>query len=356
MYVCMAASPMHSREHSSLCRVALWAVLHLGLAPQHSDAGGGTRAGGGWRAPFRHEWTSLEQQSFDFGNNPTGFDDAQELKLKSRYSVVFLDAGTGTGGPSIGYGHNCCNSSLPFGGPECHSDCDYVKLVREQANALKKVAHDTSAWIYTSAFCTSTTFNSLSRIVDDPVYSGFWTDCVGSLPGNCPSAKGGTRAWDFRNASARAYFAKEWGTSIAEIPELDGVYADSGDMTGCSPGPSASGHTFTQSEMEALFNGTVLAWRELTLELNKAQKYFTVSLKNQFPSMPVSPQFPSEGSTCKGGLQNGRTTGGEDIIFELMGDVQWSTTNHATLYQAPQRAHTFTSWPRKFRPAWVPST
>jgi hypothetical protein len=29
--------------------------------------------------------------------------------------------------------------------------------------------------------------------------------------------------------------------------------------------------------------GTVLAWRDLTRELNKAGKYFTVSIKNRFP-------------------------------------------------------------------------
>lgn len=332
---------------AALYRQLLGAVLvNLALptdlnAPEMNSDRVASRAdgAGGWHTPFRHEWTSLERQSFDFGNNPNGFDNPRELALKSRYSVVFLDAGTGTGGPSIGYGYNCCNSSLPFGGSDCNSDCDYVKLVSEQARALKKVANETSTWIYTSAFCTSTTFNSLSRIVDDPAYSGFWVDCVGSSPGRCPSAKGGTRSWDFRNASARAFFAKEWGANIAKIPHLDGVYADSGDMTGCNPGPSAAGHDFTQSEMEALFNGTVLAWRELTLELNKARKFFTVSIKNQFPSMSVSPQFPSEGSTCKGGLQNGRTNGGEDIIFELMSDVQWSKPDHHVALQSSITAH-----------------
>ena len=69
-------------------------------------------------------------------------------------------------------------------------------------------------------------------------------------------------------------------------------------------GPSASGHVFTQPEMEALFNGTVLAWRELTLALNKADKFFTVSIKNMFDSVAISTEFPSQGSACKGGLQN----------------------------------------------------
>eukprot|EP01045_Picozoa_sp_COSAG04_P040564 COSAG04_NODE_11914_length_681_cov_0.821306_1_plen_100_part_00 len=59
------------------------------LLPQLAAAGlsvvGGTV---GWHAPFRHSWSSLEQQSFDFGNNPTSFDDPHELALKSRYSVV----------------------------------------------------------------------------------------------------------------------------------------------------------------------------------------------------------------------------------------------------------------------------
>ena len=45
-------------------------------------------AAAGWHAPFRHSWNSVEQQSFDFGNNPTSFDDPHELALKSRYSVV----------------------------------------------------------------------------------------------------------------------------------------------------------------------------------------------------------------------------------------------------------------------------
>jgi hypothetical protein len=147
----------------------LGAALLLSCSTPSAGGGGG---GGRWRAPFRHEWSSLERQSFDFGNNPTGFDDSHELALKARYSVVFLDAGTGTGGKSIGYGRNCCNSSLPGGGPDCKSDCDYVKLVSEQASALKAVSNATSAWIYTSAFCTSTVFNSLSRIVDDPAFSG----------------------------------------------------------------------------------------------------------------------------------------------------------------------------------------
>ena len=63
---------------------------------------------------------------------------------------------------------------------------------------------------------------------------GFWLDCVGSAPGQCPPGRDGVRDWDFRNASARAYFAREWGARIAAIPVLDGVYADSGDMTGCN--------------------------------------------------------------------------------------------------------------------------
>ena len=95
----------------------------------------------------------------------------------------------------------------------------------------------------------------MSRIVDDPAYQGFWLDCLGAAPGQCPHGKGGVRDWDFRNASARAYFAREWGTKIAAIPVLDGVYADSGDMMGCSPPPTAAGHVFTQPEKEAIFNG-----------------------------------------------------------------------------------------------------
>ena len=34
-----------------------------------------------WPTPFRHDWTALERQSFDFGNNPTAFDDPHELAL-----------------------------------------------------------------------------------------------------------------------------------------------------------------------------------------------------------------------------------------------------------------------------------
>ena len=41
--------------------------------------------------------------------------------------------------------------------------------------------------------------------------AGFFIDCVGAAPGQCPPARGGTRSWDFRNASARAFFATEWG-------------------------------------------------------------------------------------------------------------------------------------------------
>jgi hypothetical protein len=273
-----------------------------------------------WRAPFRHSWSSLEQQSFDFGNNPTGFDSAHELKLKSRYSVVFLDAGTGAGTPLP---DDCCNSSLPFGGPRCRTECDYIAATTKQAQALRKVAKNTSIFIYTSAFCTSVTYNSLSRIVDDPLFSGFWLDCVGSAPGRCPPRKGSARSWDFRNASARAFFAREWGTNIGGNAAFDGVYADSGDMSGCNPPPSASGHIFTSQEREEIFNSTVLAWRAATLELNSVGKYFTVSLKNKFDSVPESETFPSEGSACLGGLQGRRKHGAEDIIYDIMGDARW---------------------------------
>jgi hypothetical protein len=212
--------------------------------------------------PFRHSWRSLEQQSFDFGNNPTSFDNPHELALKSRYSVVFLDAGTGTSGtgPTDGY-KGCCNASEPFGGPTCRVDCDYVAAVTKQAQALKRVAPNTSAWIYTSAFCTSVTYNSLSAIVDDPRFSGFWLDCAGSPPGRCPARKGSARTWDIRNSSAREWFAAEWGARIQNISALDGVYADSGDIGGCDPSPSASGHIFTQLESEQIFNSTVVSQR-----------------------------------------------------------------------------------------------
>ena len=39
----------------------------------------------------------------------------------------------------------------------------------------------------------------------------------------------------------------------------------------------------------------------------------TVSLKNMFDSIAISPVFPSEGSRCAGGLQGGRRHGGEDV-------------------------------------------
>ena len=39
----------------------------------------------------------------------------------------------------------------------------------------------------------------------------------------------------------------------------------------------------------------------------------TVSLKNMFDSIAISPTFPSEGSRCAGGLQGGRRHGGEDV-------------------------------------------
>eukprot|EP01048_Picozoa_sp_COSAG05_P013707 COSAG05_NODE_1482_length_4755_cov_52.621564_2_plen_518_part_00 len=313
----VAAAPTH---HMALLVAAAAAAILGGGTAGRSEGWGAA-----WHAPFRHSWRSLEQQSFDFGNNPTSFDSAHELQLKSRYSVVFLDAGTGTGNTGADQGYKgCCNSSLPFGGNQCRAECDYVATATKQAAALKKVAANTSIWIYTSAFCTSTTYNSLSQIVDDQRYSGFWLDCVGSPPGRCPARKGSARLWDFRNASARAFFAQEWGTNIGANPSFDGVYGDSGDMGGCNPPPSASGHVFSQVEAEEIFNGTVLAWRAAALELNKAGKFFTVSLKNKFDSMPESATFPSAGSRCKGGLQAGRRHGAEDIIFELMGnDTRW---------------------------------
>ena len=58
------------------------------LLPQLAAGLSVVGAAAGWHAPFRHSWSSLEQQSFDFGNNPTSFDDPHELALKSRYSVV----------------------------------------------------------------------------------------------------------------------------------------------------------------------------------------------------------------------------------------------------------------------------
>ena len=70
--------------------------------------------------------------------------------------------------------------------------------------------------------------------------------------------------------------------------------------------------------------GTVLAWRAAALELNKAGKWFTVSIKNSFDALgPPDPLFPGAGATCPGGNQAGRRNGGEDIIFELMAPAIW---------------------------------
>ena len=66
-----------------------------------------------------------------------------------------------------------------------------------------------------------------------------------------------------------------------------------------------------------MFNGTVLAWREATLQLNKAGKHFTVSLKQMFDTLTPSAVFPPESQGCAAGLQGGRKHGAEDIIYDL---------------------------------------
>lgn len=249
------------------------------------------------------------------------FDNATELDLKKKYSVVFIDAGTGAG-PQVGYGKSCCKVDLPFGGPTCSPACGYVSVVEEEAKQLKAASPTTAVFIYTSAFCTSVMYNYYSRAIYDTQYQGFWLECVGFKEGECPvpssnTAEGSSvRRWDFRNASARNYFAMEWSKHVAASPYLDGVYADSGDMMGCNPTPSLAGYNFTQSDKEQLFNATVQAWQELTVALNARSKYFTVSLKNMFNRVgPVSTALPPEGASCSGGLQGGRAHGGEDIIF-----------------------------------------
>ena len=160
-------------------------------------------------------------------------------------------------------------------------------------------------------------------MLDDHDYDGLWVPCLGLPVAQCPpSAKAGAPAWDFRNETARGIFAEEWGSYIATIDFLDGVYADSGDSMGCSPFSRA--HNFTAREREELFNGTVVAWRQAALALNRAGKLFTVSLKQSFDALgPPSVLFPSDGAKCVGSNQGTRRNGGEDIIFELMQPAQW---------------------------------
>ena len=114
-----AVRPVCDQRPASACALrrvdkqGLMELPGLGAAPRllliaagvAAVTGGAARRGAAalpdtrWHAPFRHSWRSMLQQSFDFGNNPETFDSPAELAVKARYSVVFLSAGTGTGGP-----------------------------------------------------------------------------------------------------------------------------------------------------------------------------------------------------------------------------------------------------------------
>ena len=241
----------------------LWLAVGLALCASVPTHGSATSSSASMK--IRRSWASLEAQSFDFGNSMRGFDNSSELQEKGRFSLVFLDAGTGSGG---GLRSGCCNASLPGGGPTCHDACGYAHTVVTQAKRLKAVSPTTSVAIYTSAFCTSAGYSArTAHMLEDHAYDELWVNCVGYPRSRCPPSvkAAGALSWDFRNATARRMFATEWGSYIAGIDVLDGVYADSGDMMGCAPRSNA--HNFTRAEEEAIFNGTVLAWRDAALEV-----------------------------------------------------------------------------------------
>ena len=124
----------------------------------------------------------------------------------------------------------------------------------------------------------------------------------------------GNPAWDFRNASARAYFAEvvigQWATD----PSVDAVFVDEADAIVCTWG-GAQGRDNglpTLTDVYAWSNGSVLAYRQAAAILAAQGKRLVVSLKNGYAgSAPVNAKI---GRLCPVQM---------DAIAEGMSGVPW---------------------------------
>lgn len=121
-------------------------------------------------------------------------------------------------------------------------------------------------------------------------------------------------AWDFRNESARKYFAEIVIGQWAEDPAVDAVFVDEADALVCywSQGSSAQKLLPTLDDVYAWSNGSVLAYKSAAKIMAAKGKRLVVSLKNGFEG--ASPVNQKVGHPCAVPL---------DKIAQSMGETPW---------------------------------
>lgn len=117
--------------------------------------------------------------------------------------------------------------------------------------------------------------------------------------------------FDVPHALPLARFFRYIGTPYAyEDPHAAGVFIDGGN-------PACSQNNFTSAAAQrALFNATVLAWREAAIRLNANGKVLIVSMRDHFANVSLLSHLDHTKTTCPYS---------EDVIFDLManGDSAW---------------------------------
>jgi len=184
--------------------------------------------------PFPHTW-NLSRSTIILTGNSSGWTDA----MAARYGVVAFDWA----------------NAKPVWLEKNRSDSKNEESLLEQAKRVKALESGTRVFVYRNAMQAMQWQESQRAVMYDDRYSGFFLRCrsgeiwhrggddkIGSCgAGVKPQAEGDIFFWDFRNASAAAYFmdvvvAGPRGTGSDFV---DGVYID-------DPGPSTAKHVMEE--------------------------------------------------------------------------------------------------------------
>ena len=231
-------------------------------------------------------WSWEALQPFDYGNNMTGFDNAKQLRSKSRFSLLFTD-----GGEDYGYA----------------PDKDWRWAEERQMSdqvAAYAYADGSPSFLYRPETRIPKSFTQAKCENDSDKASWWLRDPMTGKP---------QPLWlNVSVPAASDFWVKEivGGQFGVEDPNAAGIFVDFGNTQACRVSNWSS-----LASRKTLFNDTVLAWRRAAVDLNRNGKVLIVSMRDHFKN---TSNLSSDGhtlSTCPYP---------EDVIFDLMQGTFWA--------------------------------
>lgn len=230
---------------------------------------GCTAAATVWCLVLLRAVTAAGLPAFIFRTRAAGFDTAAELNVTSNFGLAI-------------YGPNQALDAPPKGAAGAAKGA-------EQCRQVKARSPGTKCYVYRQGWWVMDMFDDERAALADPDHASWWLREPNSsdyAPGGKPGGPG--QLWDFRNASARAFFAKILRTAVAS-PSIDGVFMDDA-LGACAntehvwPGWSS----VSLLERHEMCNGTLAALRGAVEAVAPTGKPLLLSL---FEASPAGKEF-----------------------------------------------------------------